>query len=170
LKLTARRENIFLGEQQFGLFEGHSLEELQRMYPNEYRFFEKCIHAEGRFWARMPLGESRFDVAKRVHQAFGTFHRDSLKEGIDDLIVVSHGVTLRAFAMMWLHKSIEWFEKEINPPQCSIRVIESNEDKGFIFPGFKSQKKITNITRLYRLNTPKVTKEDLDEENNKMMN
>jgi len=131
-----RREHILLSEQQFGLFEGHSLDELQKLYPLEYAYFEKCIQAEGRFWARPPLGESRFDVAQRVHQAFGSFNRDAQFHDIQDLIVVSHGVTLRAFLMMWLHKPPEWFEKETNPPLCSVRFIENNADKGYIFKGF----------------------------------
>jgi 2,3-bisphosphoglycerate-dependent phosphoglycerate mutase len=134
--ITDRREHILLGEQQFGLFEGHSDEELEKIYPREYAHFMKCMKAEGRFWARIPLGESRFDVAKRVHQAFGTFHRDAQLHGINDIIVVSHGVTLRAFLMMWLHKTPEWFEKESNPNNCSIRLIENNIDKGYIFSGF----------------------------------
>jgi hypothetical protein len=30
----------------------------------------------------------------------------------------------------------EWFEKEPNPWNCSIRLIENNVDKGYIFQGF----------------------------------
>jgi broad specificity phosphatase PhoE len=84
----------------------------------------------------MPLGESRFDVATRVHQAFGTFQRDAEKHGIVNIIVVCHGVTLRAFVMMWCHLTPEWFEAEPNPKNCAIRLIDGSEDKGYIFPGF----------------------------------
>jgi 2,3-bisphosphoglycerate-dependent phosphoglycerate mutase len=77
--------------------------------------FEKCISFNGRFWARPPLGESRFDVAQRVNQCFASFHHDAKKQQIHDLIIVSHGVTLRAFVMMWLKLTPEWFEKEYNP-------------------------------------------------------
>jgi len=133
--ITDKREHILLGEQQFGLFEGQGLDDIKKLYPQEFSHFIKCIESEGRFWARPPLGESRFDVAKRVHQAFGSFHRDAQFHGINDIIIVSHGVTLRAFAMMWLHLSPEWFEKESNPQYCSIRVIDDNVDKGFIFQG-----------------------------------
>jgi len=131
-----KREHILLGEQQFGLFEGLPIEDLKLVYTPEYHHFMKCIQAEGRFWARPPLGESRFDVAKRVHQAFGSFHRDAVFHGIHDIIIVSHGVTLRAFAMMWMHYSIEWLEHEPNPELCSIRLIDGNVDKGYIFEGF----------------------------------
>ncbi len=135
--LDSTREHLLLCEQQFGLFDGISHEgtksEIERRFPAEYEHYKKCEKFEGGFWARMPLGESKFDLCLRVHQSFGTFHRDVTSSGIQDVIVVAHGSTNRAFAMMWLHRPYEWFEKEPNPPNCSIRLIENNEDKGYIF-------------------------------------
>jgi len=129
-------EHDLLCEQQFGLFDGILDEDLPKQFPNEYQHYKKCEDFNGRYWARMPLGESRFDVVQRVHQAFGTFHRDEDRHGINNLIVVSHGVTLRAFVKAWCHKSIEWFESEPNPKNCSIRLIEEKTDCGYIFSGF----------------------------------
>ena len=63
--------------------------------------------------------------------------RDSSKHGIDNLIIVAHGTINRAIIMMWLHKSYEWFESEKNPGNCSIRLLDGGEDKGYIFKGFK---------------------------------
>lgn len=127
------REHVNLVEQQFGLFDGIPDEELPIRFPEEHAHYTKCEQFEGRFWARMPLGESRFDVALRVHQAFGTFHRDAEKHGIENIVVVCHGVTVRAFVMQWLHLPVEWFEKEPNPKNCSIRLISDGQDKGYIF-------------------------------------
>ncbi len=129
-------EHQLLVEQQFGLFDGLSDDELQKLYPAEHAHYEKCQKFRGRFWARMPLGESRFDVAQRVHQAFGTFHRDSDRHGINTIVVVSHGVTIRAFIMMWLHKTVDWFENEPNPRNCSVRLIDNKRDHGYVFTGF----------------------------------
>ena len=128
-----RREHILLAEQQFGLFDGLSDEELEKRYPREHAHYQKCEEFEGRFWARMPLGESRFDVAQRVHQAFGTFRRDCDRHGIDDIIIVAHGTTIRAFVMMWCHHSVSWFESEKNPQNASVRLIEDGYDMGTIF-------------------------------------
>jgi 2,3-bisphosphoglycerate-dependent phosphoglycerate mutase len=132
-----RREHVLLCEQQFGLFDGLSDEELKLAFPHEHAFYAKCEAYEGRFWARMPLGESRFDVACRVHQAFGTFHRDAEKHNIHNIVVVCHGVTLRAFVMMWFHEGPEWFDAEPNPLNASVRLIEDGYDCGYIFEGFK---------------------------------
>ncbi len=133
---TDRREHVLLCEQQFGLFDGVPDEELTALFPAEHAHYRKQEEFEGRFWARMPLGESRFDVAVRVHQAFGTFHRDVATSDIRDIVVVCHGVTLRAFVMMWCHHPAEWFESEPNPRNAAIRWIDGGVDRGYLFEGF----------------------------------
>lgn len=133
--LRDSREHVNLCEQQFGLFDGVPDEELPVRFPLEHAHYKKNEDHEGRFWARMPLGESRFDVAVRVHQAFGTFQRDADKHGIENIIVVCHGVTLRAFVMQWLHYSPEWFENARNPKNTAIYRIAEGEDMGYIYAG-----------------------------------
>ena len=128
-----RREHINLVEQQFGLFDGIPEDRLHEIFPRETAHYNKQVEFEGKFWARMPLGESRFNVAIRVHQAFGTFHRDYDRKGINQLVIVSHGVTIRAFIMQWLHRSYEWFEREKNPENASIRMLFGQEDRGSVF-------------------------------------
>lgn len=134
-RILDRREHLALCEQQFGLFDGIPDEDLPKLYPDEHAHYKKQEEFEGRFWARMPMGESRWDVAMRVHQAFGTWHRDAERHGVQDLIVVSHGVTVRCIVMRWLHLPFEWIEKERNPKNCSIRLIQNGEDKGYIYEG-----------------------------------
>ena len=73
------------------------------------------------------------DVAVRVHQAFGTFHRDCDRHGIENIIVVCHGTTARAFVMQWLHLTPEWFLEEPNPKNGSVRLIKGGVDEGYIF-------------------------------------
>lgn len=135
-----RREDILLCEQQFGLFDGIPDEQLAEKFPEEYAHYSLAKEHEGRFWARMPLGESRFDVAVRIHQAFSTFHRDSDRSGIRDIIVVCHGVALRAFAMQWMHLPYEWFERQPNPKNCAIYHIRKQDHQytgSYIFDGFE---------------------------------
>jgi 2,3-bisphosphoglycerate-dependent phosphoglycerate mutase len=130
------REHLLLVEQQFGIFDGLSDDERRKKYPDEQAYYEKCKRFEGKLWPKMPLGESRFEVCQRVHQAFGTFHRDARKHGIDDIVVVGHGTTNRAFVMMWLHLPYEWMHEESNPRNCSVRLLEDGNDRGYIFEGF----------------------------------
>ena len=138
---SGRREHINLAEEQYGLFDGLSDEECAEKYPDEWSYYRKCLDMEGRFWARRPLGESRWDVTRRVHEAFGTFHRDLEKHRIENIVVVAHGTVNRAFVMGWMHYDWEWFEKEPNPKNCSIRLLSRKddnhpwEDKGYIHGG-----------------------------------
>lgn len=134
--ITDRVEHVLLCEQQFGLFDGIPDDELPQRFPSEFAHYDMLCRFGGKFWARMPLGESRFDVAKRIHQAFGTFHRDAEEHDIDELVVICHGVTLRAFVMMWCHRTPEWFEAEVNPSNCAIRVLDCGIDRGYLYPGF----------------------------------
>jgi broad specificity phosphatase PhoE len=84
----------------------------------------------------MPLGESRFDVANRIHAFLGTLSRDRDKHGISNAVVVCHGVTLRAFVMQRMHLSPEWFEQEPNPKNCAVHYLNGALDEGTIFEGF----------------------------------
>lgn len=135
-----QKEHFLLHEQQFGIFDGLSDEERAQQYPAETEHYEKCKRFEGKVWAKLPMGESRIDVARRMHQAFGTFKRDAEKHGIENIVVVGHGTTNRCFTMAWLHLSPEWLEKEPNPKNCAIRLIENGVDQGYVFEGFKSPK------------------------------
>lgn len=133
--ITDSREHVLLCEQQFGLFDGVPDSELPKRFPEEWAHYQKCTEFEGKFWARVPMGESRFDVATRVDQTFGTFARDA-EEGVENIVIVCHGVTMRAFVMMWCHLTPEWFEQESNPRNCAIRLLEGGADLGYVFDGF----------------------------------
>jgi 2,3-bisphosphoglycerate-dependent phosphoglycerate mutase len=140
-----KREAIELRELQFGLFDGISDEDLPRLFPREYEHYEKHKRFAGEFFAPMPLGESRCNVADRVKGVFGTILRDASvarPNPITDFIVVSHGVTIRCFRLQWMHYSWEWYEGERNPRNCSVQLIEGNASGGYtdrlMFEGFGS--------------------------------
>jgi len=53
-----RREHINLCEQQFGLFDGVTDEELPVRFPNEYAHYKKCIDHEENFGRAGRLGKA----------------------------------------------------------------------------------------------------------------
>mmetsp|Transcript_20880 Transcript_20880/g.51186 ORF Transcript_20880/g.51186 Transcript_20880/m.51186 type:complete len:390 (+) Transcript_20880:353-1522(+) len=136
------RESPFLVEQDWGLFEGSGMQDAPLHYPDEWQRLQRLRDHQGKFWARMPMGESCFDVCTRVSSLFGTITRDRLtkvnvgREVVDNIIVVSHGVTIRAFVTMWCHYSPEWFEVNDNPPNCSVLYVEDNAVKRYVFAGY----------------------------------
>ena len=132
LGITDVREDITLIEQQFGLFDAIPEEEWGVLYPNEYAEYVRQCSNSGKFYARLPLGESPFDVAIRIHQFMGTIHRDLEKHGVNTLFIFTHGTTLRTFLLRWFHYSPEWYQEERNPKNCWIREIEDGRDLGYI--------------------------------------
>jgi len=126
------REDITLTEQQFGLFDAVPYEEWGRLHPVEFAEYERQLSNYGKFYARLPLGESPFDVAIRIHQFMGTIHRDLERHGIDTLFIFTHGTTLRTFLLRWFHYSPEWYHEERNPKNCWIREIDGKRDLGYI--------------------------------------
>ena len=132
LNISDIREDITLVEQQFGLFDCIRDDERKNRYPNEYEEYQRQIKNYGKFYARLPLGESPYDVAIRIHQFMGTIHRDYEKHGVDTLFIFTHGTTLRTFLLRWFHYSPEWFQEEKNPKNCWIREIKDHEDCGYI--------------------------------------
>lgn len=135
-----RYEDISLREQQFGLFDGYEDHELAERFPLEYAHYKKCEDFSGRFYATMPMGESRCQVAERIKPFFGTLIRDAESKDIQNVVIVSHGVTMRAFTMQWLHLTPEWFEAAKNPKNCSVYLLERdkhghNQNRGCIYEG-----------------------------------
>ncbi len=126
------REDITLTEQQFGLFDAIPDEKCRELYPREHEEYMRQIQNSGKFYARLPMGESPFDVAIRIHQFMGTIYRDLEKSGVDTLFVFTHGTTLRAFLLRWFHYSPEWYQQEPNPKNCMIREIIDSTDLGYI--------------------------------------
>ncbi len=122
LNINKVKEDITLIEQRYGLFSDKEISILKELYPNEFSHYDNYYQNEGKFYAKLPQGESPFDVALRTKQFIETIHRD--KEDI--LFVVSHGTTIKTIIMNYLHYSPEWYSKEPTPKNCSIRLIESN--------------------------------------------
>ena len=73
----------------------------------------------GHFYYRFSNGESCADVFDRISDFMGTMFRDfEKKEYPRNVIIVSHGMTMRLFLMRWYHCSVEEFETWGNPANC----------------------------------------------------
>ena len=125
LQILDIKEDITLIEQRYGLFSDTSIEECKRKYPEQFELYDKYYQNDGKFYARLPQGESPYDVALRVKQFIDTMFRD-IQEGKENFFVVTHGTVIRAFILDWFHHSPEWFNKEPNMENCSVRLIEKD--------------------------------------------
>merc|ERR1719320_483067 len=76
---------------------------------------------------------------------------------MNTFIIVSHGITIRAFIMRWFHLDPLWYEKSQNHPNCSVYEICGGEHK-FIFGGFNKEGEIVTAKDL---NQAEVDKEEV---------
>jgi broad specificity phosphatase PhoE len=82
----------------------------------------------GIFFYRIPNGESGADVYDRATGFLDTLYRDFEREDYPpNVIVVSHGLTLRLVLMRWLHWTVEEFERSKNPENCQFFELRPNE-------------------------------------------
>ncbi len=111
-----------LREQEWG--HKRSVEECERI--------DKERDDYGTFYFRIPDGESAADVYDRISDFFGTLFRDFEKpDAPENIVIVSHGMTIRLFLMRWFHWTVEEFEKVANPENCQILVMEKNQDRKY---------------------------------------
>lgn len=138
IKIKDVREDFLLIEQRYGLFSDNPIEECKRKYPEQFALYDKYYQNDGKFYAKLPQGESPYDVAVRMRIFLETIFRD-YKKGSEPLFIVLHGTTLRAFLLSFFHYKPEWFNSEPNMNNCSIRLIDKKENKnidmGYIFGG-----------------------------------
>ncbi len=134
LKIDDVKEDITLVEQRYGLFSDKEIMVIREKYPEEFAFYDNYYQNDGKFYAKLPQGESPYDVALRTKQFLETIFRDES----ENLFIVSHGTTIRTIIMNWFHYSPEWFNKEPNMKNCSIRFIDSdstNREEKYIYGG-----------------------------------
>ncbi len=82
-----------------------------------------------RFYYRIPDGESGADVYDRVSTFLETLFRNFKKANFpENMLIVTHGMTLRLFLMRWYHWKVEEFETLRNLRNCQIVVMEREEN------------------------------------------
>jgi broad specificity phosphatase PhoE len=109
-----------LREQDWGNFQDNDVIAKARRERDEF----------GHFYYRFPHGESGADVYDRVSTFLETLYRDFEKSHYpDNVLLVTHGLTMRLFCMRWFHWSIEFFESLNNPDHCETRVLHLVGDR-----------------------------------------
>ncbi|MEV0259759.1 histidine phosphatase family protein [Streptomyces sp. NPDC050617] len=108
------REEPRLREQDWGNWQDRDDVRKQKAYRDAY----------GHFFYRFAQGESGADVYDRV----GAF-LESLWRSFEDpshppnVLLVTHGLTMRLFCMRWLHWSVAEFESLSNPGNAESRTL-----------------------------------------------
>ena len=87
------------------------------------------------FYSKYPLGESNFDVFVRARMFLQTLK--DLQKKYENFILISHGGFLKCFEMAYFDYSPEWCTNTPYMDNCSIKLIEDNENKNYIYKGPK---------------------------------
>lgn len=120
------REEPRIVEQQFGNFQNQ--EEVKNAKISRKEF--------GRFFYRFPFGESGLDVYNRATSFLSTLFRDAqqlraVRGSLDhtNIVIVTHGLTLRLFLMRWFQYTVHEFEDSQNPRNCEIVVMSRSQSE-----------------------------------------
>lgn len=113
------REDYCLIEQNYGLFSNRSMKRNKLLFEDEFKFYDNYCQNDGKFYAKIPQGESPMDVALRTR----LFLEMIKSENKSPVFVVSHGTTIKTIVMNTFNYSPEWFNAEPTMQNCSIRII-----------------------------------------------
>ncbi|CAI9780087.1 unnamed protein product [Fraxinus pennsylvanica] len=121
-KVIGLKEECRLREQHFGNFQ--ELEKRKKIKRNRNRY--------GKFFYRVPDGESSADVYDRVSSFLETLWREMETNRLNssnpseelNLIIVSHGLTILLLLMKWFNWTVEQFEGLKNPQNCEYKVLQ----------------------------------------------
>ena len=120
-RILGVREEPQLREQDFGNFQDYEAKQAEKR--ERHRF--------GRFFYRFPNGESGADVYDRI-----TMFSDHMVRDIDagrfpedtNMILCTHGLTLRLFLMRWFHWTVAEYERIANPSNSQPIILERRDD------------------------------------------
>lgn len=124
-------EDYLLREQDFGLFTeiyGHA--EQSQKFPAEFERWARLRSNGAKFYVRPPDGESRADVAQRMRLFLQTVMHEA-EHGHNNVVIVGHGVTNRAFEMNFLQHPVDWFEGSDNPGNADVTLLEGSRGQGY---------------------------------------
>ena len=112
--LARAREEPRLREQDWGNWQDHADVERQKSSRNSY----------GHFFYRFAQGESGADVYDRVGAFLESLWRSfEAPDHPPNVLLVTHGLTMRLFCMRWMHWSVAEFESLSNPGNAETRAL-----------------------------------------------
>jgi broad specificity phosphatase PhoE len=111
---TKAREEPRLREQDWGNYQDFEDVRRQRQARDAY----------GHFFYRFAQGESGADVYDRVGAFLETLYRAFAKPDFPpNVLMVTHGLTMRLFCMRWFHWTVDEFECLCNPDNGETRTL-----------------------------------------------
>lgn len=114
------------GAQPLLSYEDPRLREVDHGYEN-INAQEGLRRVHGWFYYRFQGGESPADGYDRVSHFLETMFRQIRRKQNSNVLIVTHGLIIRCFAMRFMHLSVEAFDMLANPQNCDLITIASKE-------------------------------------------
>ena len=115
--ITQSYEDPRLREQGWGNYQ--NADRLRKIAEERDRY--------GNFFYSIEDGESGADVYDRMSIFLDTLYRDFCdRDYPENVVIVSHGISIKVFLMRWFHWTVEEFELLRNPKNCQICRMEYN--------------------------------------------
>ena len=119
---TAKRILSGAKTQGIKLYEDPRLREVEHGYESvEAQEAKRKIH--GWFYYRFDGGESPADCFDRSSDALESILRQVSRKKKKNIVIVTHGLTIRCILARFLHLTVEQFESLANPGNCDIITI-----------------------------------------------
>ncbi len=115
-----------LESKEVRIFEDPRLREVEHGYA-EYEAQEARRRTHGWFYYRFEGGESPADCFDRTSSFLETMMRQVERKAAEHVLIVTHGLTIRCFAMRYLHLPVEEFDDLANPGNCDVITIARKE-------------------------------------------
>ena len=114
----------------FEVLEDPRIREQEFGHTNSFTDLDEVIaerKAYGKFYYRLPDGESPADVYDRLSTFMESMHRAFERPDFpENALIVSHGAAIRVFLMRWYRLKVEEFLNLSNPQNCQLIVMEQN--------------------------------------------
>lgn len=113
-----------LEEMNLGLFEGHTWDEIETLYPDELKMWQS-----NKRYNRTPNGESYQDLLVRLFSALDQIMEDA-KEDIDsggDVLILTHGAVILSLLTLKNNLDFETSYTVITIENAKIMKLELNE-------------------------------------------
>lgn len=116
-----------LEPEQVRIFEDPRLREVEHGYA-EYEAQQALRQKHGWFYYRFEGGESPADCYDRTSSFLASMMRQVERKSAERVLIVTHGLTIRCFAMRFLHLTVEEFEDLDNPQNCDVVTIAAKDE------------------------------------------
>ena len=119
-------EGAGLERKELRVYEDPRLREVEHGYA-EFEAQQELRRTHGWFYYRFEGGESPADCFDRTSSFMDSLMRQVERKAAQNVLIVSHGLTIRCFVMRFLHLTVEEFDELANPGNCDLITIADKD-------------------------------------------